>query len=149
MRWAALLGTLLVLTVPSLALAATSYTDVEDEVMCVSCNVPLNVAESPQADAQKAELRRLVDSGLNKQEVKDALVDQYGSRVLALPKDDGFGIVVYVVPIAVGLALLGLIALLLPRWRRRGAHDAPPVASPTVSAADSRRLDADLQRYDQ
>lgn len=149
MRWAALVAILSALALPSAAFAATSYTDVEDEVMCVSCNVPLNVAESPQAEAQKAELRRLVDSGLSKQEVKDALVEQYGSRVLALPKDDGFGIVVYLVPIAVVLALLGLIALLLPRWRRRGSHDTTPVASPRLSPADSRRLDADLQRYDQ
>lgn len=146
-RLLCLLAVLLTLTVPATAYAATTYTDVEDEVMCVSCNVPLNVAESPQAEAQKAELRRLVDKGLSKQEVKDALVEQYGSRVLSLPKDDGFGIVVYIVPIVVVLLLLALVAVLLPRWRRRGAQTDEP-AAPALSAADSRRLEADLRDYD-
>jgi cytochrome c-type biogenesis protein CcmH/NrfF len=146
MRLLCLIAALLALSAPT-AFAATTYTDVEDEVMCVSCNVPLNVAESPQADAQKAEIRRLVDKGLSKQEVKDALVDQYGPRVLALPKDDGFGIVVYVVPVVVVLLLLALIAVLLPRWKRRGDEAHEPVA-PTLSAADSKRLDADLRHYD-
>jgi cytochrome c-type biogenesis protein CcmH len=148
MRLVALAAALLALALPATALAATTYTDVEDEVMCVSCNVPLNVAESDQADAEKAEVHRLVDLGLSKQEVKDRLVDQYGPRVLALPKDDGFGIVVYIVPIAVVLILLGLIAVLLPRWRRRGAHDETPASAPKLSAADRRRLDADLRDYD-
>jgi cytochrome c-type biogenesis protein CcmH len=147
MRRIALLAVLFAFAVTAPAMAATSYTDVEDEVMCVSCNVPLNVAESASADAQKAELQRLVDSGRSKQEIKDELVREYGPRVLALPKDDGFGIVVYIVPIAVVLALLALVAVLLPRWRRRGGS-GPPAAGPSLTATDSRRLDADLQRYD-
>jgi cytochrome c-type biogenesis protein CcmH/NrfF len=146
-RWLCLIAALLALALPVGADAATSYTDVEDEVMCVSCNVPLNVAESPQADAQKAEIRRLVDQGLSKQQIKNALVDQYGARVLALPKDDGFGIVVYVVPIVVALFLIALTAVLLPRWKRRGDEAHKP-APPTLSAADSRRLDADLRDFD-
>jgi len=146
-RLMCLIAALLAFSAPTTAVAATTYTDVEDEVMCVSCNVPLNVAESPQAEAQKAEIRRLVDKGLSKQEVKDALVDQYGPRVLALPKDDGFGIVVYIVPVAVVLLLLGLVAVLLPRWKRRGDETHEPVA-PALSAADSKRLDADLRHYD-
>ena len=36
-----------------------SFNDIEDEVMCVTCNVPLNVAESPQA-AQAADLITLL-----------------------------------------------------------------------------------------
>jgi cytochrome c-type biogenesis protein CcmH len=148
MRLVALLATLFALALPATAFAATTYTDVEDEVMCVSCNVPLNVAESPQADAEKSEIRRLVAQGLSKQEIKDRLVAQYGPRVLALPKDDGFGIVVYVVPIAVVLLLLGLVAVLLPRWRRRGPDDEKPESAPKLSVADRRRLDADLRDYD-
>jgi cytochrome c-type biogenesis protein CcmH/NrfF len=148
MKRLALLAALLTLALPSVALAATSYTDVEDEVMCVSCNVALNVAESPQADAEKATIRRMVDRGLSKQQIKDQLVAQYGPRVLALPQDRGFGIVVYVVPIVVVVLLLGLIAVLLPRWRRRGSHDDTPENAPKLSVADERRLEADLRDYD-
>jgi cytochrome c-type biogenesis protein CcmH/NrfF len=128
----------------------TSLTDVEDEVMCVTCNVPLNVAESPQAYQQREYIRRLVHEGLTKEQIKDKLVDQYGPNVLALPEDKGFGLAAYLVPIAVAAGLAALLLFLLPRWRARtrasSTHTAP--AGPSMSAADKRRLDEDLARYD-
>ena len=30
------------------------FNDVEDEVMCDTCNVPLDIAESPRADQERA-----------------------------------------------------------------------------------------------
>ncbi len=131
------------------ALAAepkTSLPDVEDEVMCVTCNVALNIAESPQADAQRAEIRRLVDRGLTKDQIKARLVEQYGEDVLALPEDDGVGVAAYAVPIAILLAMIAAAALVLPRWRRTRA--APAAAGPAVSDAELRRLDDDLARYE-
>jgi cytochrome c-type biogenesis protein CcmH/NrfF len=142
----------LVLAVVSPALAATPRTslpDVEDEVMCVSCRVALNVAESPQADRERALIRTLVAQGLTKQQIKDRLVDEYGEGVLAMPEDHGVGLAALLVPIAVVAALLGLVALLLPRWRRRaraGAPVAPATAGPAVTDAELRRVDEDLRR---
>ncbi|HEX2085478.1 MAG TPA: cytochrome c-type biogenesis protein CcmH [Solirubrobacteraceae bacterium] len=125
----------------------TSLPDVEDEVMCVTCNVPLNIAESPQADAQREEVRRLVAQGLTKEQVKDRLVAQYGEDVLALPEEDGVGAAAYLVPIAVVLGMLALAAVLLPRWRRR--TPAPlTTGGATASEAELKRLDEDLARYE-
>jgi cytochrome c-type biogenesis protein CcmH/NrfF len=134
----------------------TSLPDVEDEVMCVSCNVALNIAESPQAYREREFIRALVEQGLTKQQIKDRLVAEYGPNVLAMPKDDsGIGFAAYAVPIAVVLALVAGMALLLPRWRRRGtAATAATAAGPAPGAPDAasdaelRRLDADLQRFD-
>jgi hypothetical protein len=42
---------------------------IEDEVMCVTCNVPLNVAEPTRTDQKRAEIRRLVARGLTKQQI--------------------------------------------------------------------------------
>jgi len=129
--------------------AATSFTDVEDEVMCISCNVPLNVAESPQADATRREIRRLIDQGLSKDDVKDRLVAQYGPNVLAEPEDEGFGLVAYLVPVAAAALLIALLLLLLPRWRRRGETEAAEHPEPAaVSPDDERRLEADMALYD-
>ena len=36
---------------------------VENEVMCVSCGVPLAIAESPQADRRAPQITRLIDAG--------------------------------------------------------------------------------------
>jgi len=39
--------------------------------------------------------------------------------------------------------------VLLPRWRRRArAHAGAGRPAPALSAADARRLDADLKRFD-
>ena len=156
MRRAILLALVALLALPALAGAATprtSFNDVEDEVMCDTCNVPLNIAESPRADQQRREIRALIARGLTKDEVKAELKGRYGPAVLALPDDEGFSLAVWLVPIAVGLALLAALALMLPRWRRRTAQGAPApgapaAAGPELSAADSRRLDQDLARYD-
>ncbi len=128
----------------SAATPRTSLPDVEDEVMCVLCNVPLNVADEPQADKQRDYIRRLVDDGLTKDQIKARLVEQYGENVLALPEDDGVGVAAYAVPIALVLAMLGAAVYFVPRWRRRPA----PAAAGGAPASDEelRRLDEDLAR---
>ena len=125
----------------------TTLPDVEDEVMCVTCNVPLNIAESPQAARERALIRRLVEQGLTKEQIKARLVDEYGENVLALPRDDGVGIGAYVVPVLLVLAMVGAAAFLLPKWRRREGVPASPGA-PQASDAELRRLDDDLSRFD-
>jgi cytochrome c-type biogenesis protein CcmH/NrfF len=127
----------------------TSLYDVEDEVMCTTCNVPLNIAESPKADQQRQEIRDLIAQGLTKEQVKARLESVYGPQVLALPPDEGFSLAAYAVPVAVVGALVALLLVLLPRWRRRVT--APPAAAgavPQISAADAARLDEHLARWD-
>jgi len=127
----------------------TTLGDIEDEVMCPVCGTPLELAtEAPQANQERAYIQRLIDDCKSKDEVKQALVAQFGDRVLALPgdEDSDFGdVLVYVIP---GLGLLlaaGGIFVATRRWRSRGGDGAPPAAPPSAA---SGRLDADLERYD-
>lgn len=122
-----------------------SLSDIEDEVMCDTCNVALNIAESPRADQQRAEIRDLIAEGLTKQQILDTLEERYGPAVLALPRRDGFSLAAYAVPVVVVGGLLLTLALLLPRWRRRPAP-APAAAAPDLSAEDRRRLEDDMER---
>jgi len=108
--------------------ARASLPDIERQVMCAACGVPLNIAESPQADRERAFIQSLIAQGQDTAQIKRALVGQYGSRVLATPSHSGFGLTAYLVPIAVAAALAALLAVLLPRWRRRGP--APAAAGP-------------------
>ncbi len=136
----------------SVALSATpraSLPVIEREVMCVTCKIPLNVAQSPQADRERAFIQSLIDEGRSEAQIKDALVGQYGHAALALPSNSGFDAAVYLVPLAALLALLAALGLLLPRWRRRAraqARERRP--APALSAADAQRLEADLERFD-
>ena len=131
------------------ALALTSFTDVEDEVMCDTCNVPLNIAESPRADQLRKEIRGKIARGESKQQIKDELRVTYGDKILALPPKSGFSLAAYLVPIGVGLGLIALVAVLVPRWRRRGGDDDDDVApGPDLADDDARRLDAELATFD-
>jgi cytochrome c-type biogenesis protein CcmH len=134
------------------AIAATPRTTlpvIERQVMCVTCKIPLNVAESPQANRERVFIRGLIAEGESEAQVKDALVSQYGSAVLALPSAKGFDLAAYLVPAAVVLALLALLVVLLPSWRRHARARADEVLdAPQLSATDSARLDADLKRFD-
>jgi cytochrome c-type biogenesis protein CcmH len=145
------------LTASGTALAATPRTTlnaVEAEVMCVTCGVPLAIAESPQADQERRLIRQLVARGLTKDQIKDRLVVEYGDRVLASPRGRGFGLAAYLVPIALVLGALALLAVLVPRWRRSRAATAVVAATsngaaqPALADGDARRLAEDLARYD-
>jgi len=134
----------------SAAQPQTTLPKMEQQVMCVVCRTPLAVANGPQANAERRQIQRLIAQGKSEQQIKDALVAQYGDRVLALPKENGFNLAVYVVPVAAVALALALLALMLPRWRReaRTRAAAPAAAVPTPSAEDLRRLDDELAQRD-
>jgi cytochrome c-type biogenesis protein CcmH/NrfF len=129
--------------------ARASLPTIERQVMCVTCKIPLNVAQSQQADRERAFIQRLIDEGQTEAQIKRGLVGQYGAAVLGLPGAHGFDLSAYLVPLAVVLALLTTLVLLLPRWRRHArvqARSEPPPR--TLSAADAARLESDLARFD-
>jgi cytochrome c-type biogenesis protein CcmH len=131
------------------AIPRASLPEIERQVMCVTCKIPLNVAQSPQADRERAFIQSLIDNGADEAAIKRALVGQYGPTVLALPSGNGFDATAYLVPLAVCVALLAALAVLLPRWRRRARAQALSTgAAPTLTVAESERLDADLKRFD-
>jgi cytochrome c-type biogenesis protein CcmH len=152
---AAVLALLLLLALAPGALAAqpkASFNDVEDEVMCDTCNVPLNIADSDRAEQERQIIRKLIAQGLTKDQIKDRLKAQYGPGILATPQDSGFSLAVWWVPVAVVVALLALIAALLPRWRRReppdGGGDGGREPGRELTASEAQRLEQDLARYD-
>jgi cytochrome c-type biogenesis protein CcmH len=156
MRRALALAILLAMfAVPAAAVAKTcpqtTLGDIEDEVMCPVCGTPLGLAsESPQAQRERAYIERLIAQCKSKDEVKRALVAEFGDRVLALPGDEGDtsvgDVLVYVVP-AVGIVLAAAgIAFAIVRWRRPRRDGGPRGGA--VAAAEGARLDDDMERYD-
>jgi cytochrome c-type biogenesis protein CcmH len=158
-RGAAALAAILIATAGATPMIATasaaaaparaSLTDIENDVMCVACHEPLSVAESPQAYAERNFIRVLIAQGMTKPQIERQLVAQYGPAVLGKPPANGFNLTVYVLPPAIVLVGLGILAYALPRWRRRSRARAaaPANAPPPPDAADAKRLDDDLAAY--
>ena len=150
MRRAALAVTLLLAT-PATALAATpraSFNDLEQQVMCITCHVPLNIADSVQADQERTELKRFIAQGMTQKQVLAAMVSEYGKGILADPPTNGFNITTWLVPAGVVAALLAALAFFVPRWRDDPGEPAGENAGPDLSPTDARKLDEDLARYE-
>ena len=99
---AALVAVALLAPAAAAAPPRASLPDVEDEVMCLECGTALNVSNSPVADEERAFIRQLIARGLTKDQVKAALVREYGPRILAEPQGSGFSLTAWLVPIAAG-----------------------------------------------
>jgi len=122
-----------------------SLPDIEDEVMCTICGTLLAESESPQAERERALIRRLIAEGEDKDQIKDALVAEYGPRVLATPSTHGFDLLAWLVPGVAILAAAVAIGFGLRRaLRSRGTGEEAPALDP----ADARRLEEDLARHD-
>jgi cytochrome c-type biogenesis protein CcmH len=129
----------------------TSVSDLEDEVMCPVCGTSLGLArEAPQARRERAYIARLVRGCRSKEEIKAALVAQFGDSVLALPSKKGFNLSAYVAPLLAMVLAGAAIAGALARWRRAGAgarRAEAALASPrAIDRADALRLDEELRR---
>jgi cytochrome c-type biogenesis protein CcmH len=146
----ALLAVALVVPAAQAATPRASLPDVEDEVMCLECGTALNVSTSPVADQERAFIRELIAQGKSKEQVKAALVAEYGPRILAEPEERGFSLTAWLIPILATLAALALVVVLVRRWRRpEGAAEPEAGAAPAaLDPADARRLDAELAAFD-
>lgn len=138
---------LAVLTGP--ATAATpraNLPDIEDEVMCTICGTLLAESDSPQAEGERALIRKLIADGETKDQIEDALVAQYGPRVLATPSGHGFDLLAWIVP-GLGILLVAVaLALASLRLRRRGNGEGE--LPPDLDPADANRLDSELSSFD-
>jgi cytochrome c-type biogenesis protein CcmH len=142
------------LLAPHAAAAAeprASLPDIEDEVMCLECGTALNVSNSAVADQEREFIAGLIAEGKTKAEIKDALVEEYGPRVLAEPEDQGFQLTAWIVPVLAALAALALVVVIARRWRRRDAGATATAGGgddPGLDADDASRLDAELAAFD-
>ena len=127
-----------------------SFTQAQEQFNCTICHEPLNEAKSAEADQENALLRTLIAKGDTMDQIKRAMVANYGVSVLANPPKRGFAILIVVVPVAVILLGLGVVAYTIPRWRRRAAEQErqPHTQASAISDADQQRLAADLARDD-
>ena len=152
-RLAALAAALLALALPAATTATNaSLPDIEDEVMCTICGTTLQLSNSPQAERERVFINELIAQGKSKEQIKAALVDEYGPEVLAVPDDEGFDLIGgWVLPVVAVIVGAVLVALAARRWRRdqrRDEAEAPAAAGPDPSSDEAKRLREDLERYE-
>lgn len=135
----------------------TTLPEIEDEVMCPICGTLLSLSASPAAQRERAFIRRLIARGQSKEEIKRALVAEYGGQVLAEPERRGINLWAYVLPtLLIVLAALAVILSIVRLRRRRPGEqdigsdpdDVPGSGEGGNPPADDERLNRDMARFD-
>ena len=146
----------IVLALPASAFASEDHPtlrELEGELMCPTCGTTLELSNAPAADQIRRFVRARIAAGDSKSEIKDQLVTEFGSGVLASPPKEGFDLLAWVLPLlAAGLGA-AVIAVLVVRWSR-GREVEPTAESESsngrvdLDPALERRLEDELARYE-
>jgi cytochrome c-type biogenesis protein CcmH/NrfF len=119
--------------------------DLEAELVCPVCQTTLDQSDAPVAQRMKAYIRRRIAAGDSAQQIKAALVAQFGQGVLATPSKSGFGLLAWLVPILVVLGAGLVIGILVWAWSKRRA---PPAPDRPLDPDLERRVDEELARFE-
>ena len=119
--------------------------DLEAELVCPVCETTLDQSNAPIAQRMKAFIRVRIATGDSEQEIKDALVDEFGPAVLATPPRSGFGLLAWLLPLAALAVGAIAVGLLIRSWsRRRTPSDDGEPLDPQLE----RLVDDELARFD-
>ena len=119
--------------------------DLEAELVCPVCETTLDQSDAPVAQRMKAFIRERIAAGDSEDEIKDALVAQFGPGVLATPPKSGFGLLAWLLPLVAVVAGAVAVGLLVRTWSRRRA---PPAAEGSLSPELEQRVDDELARFE-
>jgi cytochrome c-type biogenesis protein CcmH len=134
-----------VLAVPALAAEPPNAADLEAELVCPVCETTLDQSNAPVAQRMKLFIRERIAAGDTEQEIKDALVAQFGPGVLATPRRSGFGLLAWALPLAALAAGALVVGVLVRSWSRRRTSSSPETP---LDPELERRVDEELARYE-
>jgi cytochrome c-type biogenesis protein CcmH/NrfF len=122
-----------------------TLTELEPELVCPSCGTTLDLSSAPIAERMRAFIRERIAAGDTKSEIKEQLVAQFGTGVLAEPPRGGFDLLAWALPIAGALAAAAAVGIAAWRWSRTRAPD-PDSRGPDPSLNGRAPLEPELER---
>ncbi len=130
----------------SSAAAPPKAADLESELVCPVCETTLDQSNAPIAQRMKAFIRARIAAGDSEDEIKDALVAQFGTEVLAKPPGGGFGLLAWLLPLAALVVGAVAVAVLIRTWSRR--RPPPEPKEERLDPQLERLVDDELARFD-
>ena len=144
-----LIGLVAALALPAAAQAADDWSpeDLEQQLMCPTCNQRLDQSDSAVAERMRQMLRDWHDQGLTEEQARDRMVAQFGEQVLAAPPKEGFNLLAWLVPAAVLLAGAAIAGALVLAWSRSRRPPPRPAEEPLDDELE-QRIDRELGAYE-
>ncbi|MBT3608614.1 MAG: hypothetical protein HN654_01600 [Candidatus Marinimicrobia bacterium] len=108
---------------------------------CCWSGTVYDLDHNPEMEEQ---INRFISQGKTKQEILEYYIGLYGERILAVPKAEGFNIMVWVTPILVGLIGITFLFFFL-----RTPNDIPSsvISTPSEVSFDDE-IEKELQKMD-
>lgn len=128
---------------PAFAAGGVDVRGLERELRCITCGTTLDVSNAPSALQLKRYIREKAAAGWTGDQIKAALVQQFGREILATPPKEGFDLVAWLVPALAVAAGLAAVPVITRRWARHRTQAAPVAvdATPEELARLQRELD--------
>jgi cytochrome c-type biogenesis protein CcmF len=127
----------------------------EGDIMCTcGCRAPMNNCPMGPSCHGLQELNPVLDQllaqGMNRQQVRLAMVQRYGGQhVLTAPIDEGVNRLAWMLPYAVGITGAAAALLTAYRWSRKDREDSAGVDAARVDEPELQsRLDDELRDLD-
>jgi len=146
MRAVAIAAVLGAVVVGATSAAPPNAADLEAELVCPVCETTLDQSNAPVAERMKRFIRVRIAAGDSEQEIKDALVAEFGTEVLAEPPEGGFGLLAWLLPLGAILGGAIAVGLLIRAWSRRATTPEP--ADSQLDPELDRLVDEELARFD-
>jgi cytochrome c-type biogenesis protein CcmH len=144
----------LVVGVPAALASETQPTlhELEGQVMCPTCQTPLDQSQSPAANRIRAFIVARIQAGDTRSEIMDKLVAQFGPEIRAAPPASGFGLLAWLLPLVAlvgGGAVIGVLAWRWSRSREPAAGSAPEQnGRAPLDPELEQRLEQELARFE-
>jgi cytochrome c-type biogenesis protein CcmH len=148
MRFAVVLAAILLVCGTASAVSAQDpprAADLEAELVCPVCETTLDQSNALIAERMKLYIRERIAAGDTEEEIKDALVAEFGPGVLATPSKSGFGLLAWLLPLVAVVGGAIVVALLVRAWSR---GRAPGAEEEPLDPALERRVDEELARFE-
>ena len=134
---------LLILFLSTLIAETDLATDIKQSLISPCCwaGTVYDLDHNPEMEEQ---INRFISQGKTKQEILEYYIGLYGERILAVPKAEGFNIMVWVTPI-----LAGLIGITFLFFFLRTPNDIPSsvISTPSEVPFDDE-IEKELQKMD-
>lgn len=123
-----------------------------DQLLCMcGCGASVtscNMLHCHFSDPAREKLLTMVNAGMSDSDIFGAFVKEYGTQILLKPPAEGFNIVGYLMPFAGILIGLGIVWLVIQRFRKPLAVAAGPEIDPATLARYQERIEKDLEKLD-
>ncbi len=117
---------------------ATSLKDIESDVICpCGCYRVLSNCDCEAAEKARDQIKKMVDSGMEKKEVISKLQLLYGKEILANPPREGFFMSLWIYPAIITVCGMVVLYLLIKRRNSKWYYDPDEVINEEIDFDES------------